>query len=65
MLSHDKLSRIRFTQCCLRDHPAAISPIIGSTNPAQIATARHALELEYTREDWYRLLEARNAQAVP
>ena len=49
----------------LLKHPAMISPIIGSTNSSRIAAATSALELEYTREDWYRLLEARNAQAVP
>lgn len=46
-------------------HPAAISPIIGSTNPARIAAATSALEIEYRRKDWYRLLEARNGRPVP
>lgn len=49
----------------LLKHPAMISPIIGSTNPSRIATASTALDIEYSREDWYRLLEARNGQAVP
>jgi len=46
-------------------HPARICPIIGSTTPARIAAAPQALSLEYSREDWYRLLEARNGRAVP
>lgn len=46
-------------------HPAGICPIIGSTTPARIAAAKQALLLEYSRKDWYRLLEARNGQAVP
>jgi len=46
-------------------HPAGICPIIGSTTPARIAAAVRALEVDYRREDWYRLLEARNRQAVP
>ena len=46
-------------------HPAGISPIIGSTTPARIAAAPRALEIDYAREDWYRLLEARNGTPVP
>lgn len=46
-------------------HPANICPIIGSTNAGRIAMAREALEKDYTHEDWYRLLEARNGVAVP
>ena len=49
----------------LLKHPAMISPIIGSTGASRIAAATTALVIEYSREDWYRLLEARNAQAVP
>lgn len=41
-------------------HPARITPLIGSTNPTRIAHAPHALTIPYTREDWYRLLIARN-----
>ncbi len=40
-------------------HPANISPIIGSTSSERISTAKTALELDYRRTDWYRLLEAR------
>lgn len=49
----------------LLKHPANIFPIIGSTNPERIAAANLAFDLDYSREDWYRLLEARNGQAVP
>ena len=49
----------------LLKHPADIFPIIGSTTPERIDAAKLALELSYSREDWYRLLEARNGQAVP
>jgi len=49
----------------LLKHPANICPIIGSTTPARIIAAKKALELNYSHEDWYRLLEARNGQAVP
>lgn len=46
-------------------HPAGIFPIIGSTNPQRIAAAKLALDLDYSREDWYRLFEARNGESVP
>lgn len=46
-------------------HPGGILPIIGSTTPARIVHATDALSIDYSREDWYRLLEARNGTAVP
>jgi len=46
-------------------HPAGIRPIIGSTTPKRIEAALSAPEVPYAREDWYRLLEARNGHAVP
>ncbi len=49
----------------LLKHPAGICPIIGSTTPQRIADATKALAIEFSREDWYRLLEARNGQPVP
>ena len=49
----------------LLKHPAKISPLIGSTTPERIVQATSALEVRYSREDWYRLLEARNGRPVP
>ena len=46
-------------------HPAGIQPIVGSTTPSRIEAATRALELPYSREDWYRILEARNGRPVP
>ncbi len=48
----------------LLKHPAQICPIIGSTTPERIAMAKKSLTLDYSREDWYRLLEARNGYPV-
>jgi len=45
--------------------PSKVLPIIGSTTPARIAAATAALEVPYTRESFYRLLEARNGKPVP
>ncbi len=49
----------------LLKHPARILPIVGSTSPERIAAAKKALDVDYSREDWYRLLEARHGQPVP
>lgn len=49
----------------LLEHPAVIVPIIGSTTPQRIRAAVEALSVDYSREDWYRLLEARNGHPVP
>ena len=46
-------------------HPAKIMPIVGSTKATRIAAAKQAFDVDYTREDWYRLLEARNGRPVP
>lgn len=46
-------------------HPAGIQPIVGSTTPSRIEAATRALALPYSREDWYRILEARNGRPVP
>ncbi len=45
--------------------PTPILPIIGSTSPERIRAAVTAIELPYSRADWYRLLEARNGAEVP
>ena len=49
----------------LLKHPANICPIVGTTNPDRIKAATMALDINYSREDWYRLLQARNGQPVP
>ncbi len=46
-------------------HPSDIFPIIGTTTAERIRAATKALDLDYAREDWYLLLEARNGRKVP
>ena len=46
----------------LLKHPANILPVVGTTNPDRIKAAKRSLELSYSREDWYCLLEARNGK---
>jgi predicted oxidoreductase len=49
----------------LLKHPSGIIPIVGSTNPQSIREAAQADDLELTREEWYRLLEASRGERVP
>ncbi len=46
-------------------HPAGIQPIIGTTNPARIAGACQADDLDLTREEWYRLFTSGRGGRVP
>ena len=46
-------------------HPAGIVPIVGSTNPERIRDAVAATEIELSREEWYRLMEAANGARLP
>ncbi len=47
----------------LMAHPAGIVPIIGSQNAERIAEGAHALNVRWTRTDWYAVLVA--ARGVP
>jgi predicted oxidoreductase len=49
----------------LLKHPSGTLPIIGSTNIDRITASTSVLKIKYSREDWYRLLEARNGYPVP
>jgi predicted oxidoreductase len=49
----------------LLKHPSGIVPIVGSINPERIRDAARAPEVELTREEWYRLLEAARGQRLP
>ena len=49
----------------LMAHPAGIVPIIGSQSPERIAEAMQALEMRWTRQDWYAVLVAARGEALP
>jgi predicted oxidoreductase len=49
----------------LLKHPSKIIPIIGSVNPERIREATKAVELELSREEWYRLLNAARGEPLP
>lgn len=48
----------------LLKHPAGMIPLIGSTLPEHIQACVQATRLPYSRESWYRLLEARRGHRV-
>jgi len=49
----------------LLKHPAGIVPIVGSINPDTIREAPKAAEIDLSREEWYRLLEAARGERLP
>jgi predicted oxidoreductase len=49
----------------LLKHPSKIIPIIGSVNPERIREATRAVEIELSREEWYRLLNAARGEPLP
>jgi predicted oxidoreductase len=46
-------------------HPACIQPVIGTTNPARIAAACQADDVELSREEWYSLFIAGRGGELP
>jgi predicted oxidoreductase len=49
----------------LLKHPAKILPIVGTTHLERIRDAINATEIELTRDEWYRLMEAAHGQRLP
>lgn len=49
----------------LLKHPARIFPVVGSTQPERIRDAINATEIELSRDEWYRLMEAAHGQRLP
>ena len=46
-------------------HPARIIPIVGSQNPARIRAAADAFQVEWTRDQWYAVMQAGTGEALP
>ena len=49
----------------LLKHPSKILPVIGSTQISRIKKCINSLKVDYSKEDWYRILEKRNGVEVP
>jgi predicted oxidoreductase len=59
------VSRIAVALAWLMKHPSGIIPIVGSTDPQNIRDAAQAAEIDLSREEWYRLLEAARGERLP
>jgi predicted oxidoreductase len=59
------VSRAAIALAWLRRHPAGVVPIVGTTQPEHLREAARAAEVELTREEWYRLMEAAHGQRLP
>jgi predicted oxidoreductase len=46
-------------------HPAAIQPVIGTTNRGRIRGCAEALNIELSREDWYALFVSARGERMP
>jgi predicted oxidoreductase len=58
-------NRIAVALAWLLKHPSKILPVVGSTNPERIRQATKAVELDLSREEWYRLLIAAQGEPLP
>lgn len=59
------VSRIVIAIAWLLKHPARIVPIVGSVDPTRIQDAVNALDIELSRDEWYRLLLAARGERLP
>jgi len=59
------VSRTVIALSWLLKHPSKIIPIVGSINPDRIREATKAAEIDLTREEWYRLLNAARGEPLP
>ncbi len=46
-------------------HPAGVVPILGTQTPSRILKAREAFQVEWTRAEWYAVLEAARGERLP
>jgi predicted oxidoreductase len=58
-------SRSNIALAWLLKHPSSIIPLVGSTQPEKIRAAAQASEINLSREEWYRLLEAARGERLP
>lgn len=58
-------NRVAISLAWLLRHPAGIVPIIGSVSPEHIRGAVGALDIDLSREEWYRLFDAAYGQPLP
>jgi predicted oxidoreductase len=59
------VSRTVIAFAWLLKHPARIMPIVGSLNPNRIQEAAKCVDVELSREEWYRLYTAARGEPLP
>ena len=60
-----KVARPLIALAWLLKHPAGITPVIGSARPEHIREQARAAELNLSRDEWYRLMEAARGARLP
>ena len=63
--ANNGISRAVAAYSWLLAHPAGIIPIIGSQQPERIAEGAAALNVQWTRTDWYSVLVAARGEPLP
>jgi predicted oxidoreductase len=58
-------SRTAVALAWLLKHPSRIVPIVGSIEPTRIREAHSADEIDLSRKEWYKLLEAARGERLP
>ena len=58
-------SRLVVALAWLLKHPAGIVPIVGSARPEKIGEAARAVQVDLSREEWYRLFQAARGEPLP
>ncbi len=59
------ISEDQLLLCWILKHPAAVHPVVGTTNTSRLKAAVEASATAIEREDWFILLEASKGVAVP
>jgi predicted oxidoreductase len=59
------ISRVTVAIAWLLKHPSRIVPVIGSTHPQRIREAVRSVDIDLTRDEWYRLLAAARGEPLP
>jgi predicted oxidoreductase len=63
--AHYGVSAATATYAWLMAHPARVIPIVGSQRVERIWEARDAFKVEWTRAEWYAVLQASMGKKLP
>jgi predicted oxidoreductase len=63
--ARDGASDVGAALAFLMRHPAGVTPILGTKQPARLKACLEAAKVQLSRQDWYRVLEASLGQRMP